>query len=97
MRDSDGDGKVDQWWTWPNPDTTECAVITSDHNGDGKPDPSNVIDVCSLRSPARRRSVGDRRRRIRRRTAQRVTALAAAPGSAADAGARRRALPACWC
>lgn len=47
MRDSDGDGKVDQWWTWANPDKIECAVIASDHNGDGKPDPNNVIDVCA--------------------------------------------------
>jgi len=47
MRDSDGDGKVDQWWTWPNPDKIECAVIASDHNGDGKPDPNDVIDVCA--------------------------------------------------
>lgn len=48
MRDSDGDGKVDQWWTWANPDKIECAVIASDHNGDGKPDPNNVIDVCAV-------------------------------------------------
>jgi hypothetical protein len=47
MRDSDGDGKVDQWWSWANPDKIECAVIASDHKGDGKPDPSNVIDVCA--------------------------------------------------
>jgi hypothetical protein len=47
MRDSDGDGKVDQWWTWANPDKLECAVIASDHNGDGKPDPADVIDVCA--------------------------------------------------
>src|SRR4051812_49916912 len=46
MRDSDGDGKVDQWWTWANPDKLECAVIASDHNNDGKPDPADVIDVC---------------------------------------------------
>jgi hypothetical protein len=48
MRDSDGDGKVDQWWTWANPDKIECAVIASDHNGDGKPDPNDIIDVCAV-------------------------------------------------
>jgi hypothetical protein len=48
LRDSDGDGKPDQWWTWPNPDKIECAVIASDHNGDGKPDPNDVIDVCAM-------------------------------------------------
>jgi hypothetical protein len=47
MRDSDGDGKVDQWWTWPNPDKVECAVIATDHNGDGKPDLNDAIDVCN--------------------------------------------------
>jgi hypothetical protein len=52
MRDSDGDGRVDQWWTWPNPDRIECAVIAADHNRDGRPDPNNVIDACSLSGPA---------------------------------------------
>jgi hypothetical protein len=47
MRDSDGDGKVDQWWSWPNPDKIECPVIVSDRNHDGKPDPADVVDVCS--------------------------------------------------
>jgi hypothetical protein len=51
MRDSDGDGKVDQWWTWPNPDKIECAVIATDRNGDGKPDPNDIIDVCNPTGP----------------------------------------------
>ena len=46
LRDSDGDGKVDQWWSWPDPDKIECAVIASDHNGDGRPDLNDVVDVC---------------------------------------------------
>jgi hypothetical protein len=46
LRDSDGDGKVDQWWSWPDPDKVECAVIASDHNGDGRPDLNDVVDVC---------------------------------------------------
>jgi hypothetical protein len=48
LRDSDANGKVDQWWTWPNPDRIECAVIASDHDGDGQPDPGSVVDVCSI-------------------------------------------------
>jgi hypothetical protein len=51
MRDSDADGKVDQWWTWPDPDKIECAVIASDHNGDGRPDLNDVIDVCNPSGP----------------------------------------------
>jgi hypothetical protein len=52
LRDSDGDGKVDQWWTWPDPSKLECAVIASDHNGDGKPDTTGVVDVCAPSSAA---------------------------------------------
>jgi hypothetical protein len=52
LRDSDADGKVDQWWTWPDPSKLECAVIAADHNGDGNPDPTGIVDVCSLSTPA---------------------------------------------
>ena len=48
LRDSDANGRVDQWWTWPNPDRHECAVIASDHDGDGQPDPDAVVDVCAI-------------------------------------------------
>lgn len=47
LRDSQGGGKVDQWWTFSNPDKPECAVIASDRDGDGKPDPNDVVDTCA--------------------------------------------------
>lgn len=45
-RDSDGDGIVDQWWTFNNPQNPRCAVVASDCNADGKPDPDSVVDLC---------------------------------------------------
>jgi hypothetical protein len=45
-RDSDGDGIVDQWWTFNNPTNPKCAVVASDTNADGKPDPDSVVDLC---------------------------------------------------
>jgi hypothetical protein len=45
-RDSDGDGIVDQWWTFNNPNNPKCAVVASDRNADGKPDPDSVVDLC---------------------------------------------------
>jgi hypothetical protein len=38
-RDTTGDGTVDQWWTWEG----SKVSIATDHDGDGKPDPSSVI------------------------------------------------------
>ncbi len=45
-RDSDGDGIVDQWWTFNNPANPKCAIVASDRNADGKPDPESVVDLC---------------------------------------------------
>ena len=45
-RDTDGDGIIDQWWTFNNPTNPKCAVVASDHNADGKPDPDSVVDLC---------------------------------------------------
>jgi hypothetical protein len=45
-RDSDGDGIVDQWWTFNNPQNPRCAVVATDRNADGKPDPDSVVDLC---------------------------------------------------
>lgn len=45
-RDSDGDGIVDQWWTFNNPQNPKCAVVATDRNADGKPDPDSVVDLC---------------------------------------------------
>jgi hypothetical protein len=50
-RDSDGDGLVDQWWSFQDPAHPECAVVASDRNVDGKPDPDNVTDLCAEGRP----------------------------------------------
>lgn len=46
-RDSDGDGVIDQWWTFNNPTDARCAAVAFDRNYDGLPDPSGVLDVCA--------------------------------------------------
>ncbi len=38
-RDTTGHGMVDQWWTWEG----SKVSIATDHDGDGKPDPSSLI------------------------------------------------------
>lgn len=45
-RDSDGDGVVDEWWDFNRPDQPQCAVVTSDRNTDGQPDPDSSVDMC---------------------------------------------------
>ncbi|WP_437311661.1 hypothetical protein [Sorangium sp. So ce388] len=46
-RDSDGDQVIDQWWQFNNPNDAKCAVVTTDQNADGKPDPASVVDLCA--------------------------------------------------
>jgi hypothetical protein len=46
-RDSDGDSIVDQWWTFNDPTDPKCALVSSDRNVDGKPDPDSVVDLCA--------------------------------------------------
>ena len=46
-RDSDGDAIVDQWWQFNNPQNPKCAVVATDRNADGKPDPESVVDLCA--------------------------------------------------
>jgi hypothetical protein len=46
-RDSDGDAIIDQWWQFNNPQNAKCAVVASDRNADGKPDPDSVVDLCA--------------------------------------------------
>ncbi len=46
-RDSDGDGMVDQWWTFNDPADVRCAAVAFDRNYDGQPDPAGVLDVCA--------------------------------------------------
>ncbi|MCA9624534.1 MAG: hypothetical protein KC731_36170 [Myxococcales bacterium] len=45
-RDSTGDGYIDQWWQFNDPTKLECAVVVTDGDGDGKPDPGSEIDTC---------------------------------------------------
>lgn len=44
--DSNGDGRVDQAWTF-DPARHGCATIAADRDGDGKPDPGSLVDICS--------------------------------------------------
>ncbi|HVY49744.1 MAG TPA: hypothetical protein VHB21_27810 [Minicystis sp.] len=46
-RDSDGDGYIDQWWTFNDPANPKCATVATDRNGTGKPDPNSVVDLCA--------------------------------------------------
>ncbi|WP_434048221.1 MULTISPECIES: hypothetical protein [Sorangium] len=46
-RDSDGDQIIDQWWQFNNPNDERCAVVATDQNADGKPDPAGVVDLCA--------------------------------------------------
>jgi hypothetical protein len=43
--DSNGDGKVDQAWTF-DPTRRGCATVAADVNADGKPDPGTPVDIC---------------------------------------------------
>ena len=45
-RDGNGDGRVDEWWEYPNPKRPGCPVMYSDGDGDGKPDPDSGVDLC---------------------------------------------------
>jgi len=50
--DSNGDGRVDQAWTF-DPARHGCAIVASDVDGDGKPDPGSPVDICrALAAPA---------------------------------------------
>ena len=45
-RDANGDDFVDQWWEYPAQRPSNCPLIHSDVDGDGKPDPGATVDVC---------------------------------------------------
>jgi hypothetical protein len=45
-RDSDADAIIDQWWEF-NSDDPRCAMVSSDKNTDGKPDPDTIVDLCA--------------------------------------------------
>ncbi len=38
-RDTSGDGAIDQWWTWEG----DRVTISTDRNGDGKPDTNSTV------------------------------------------------------
>jgi hypothetical protein len=47
--DSDGNGKVDQHWTWPAAQRPGCGIMQPDLDGDGRPDPGTAkYDPCGL-------------------------------------------------
>jgi hypothetical protein len=52
-RDSTGDGFIDQWWVFNRPGDEDCALVTSDADGDGKPDADSEIDICADKVPAK--------------------------------------------
>lgn len=45
-RDSDGDSVIDQWWEYPRMPKSDCALVHSDVDGDGRPDPGATVDMC---------------------------------------------------
>lgn len=45
-RDANLDGVMDQWWEYPQPAHPECALVHSDLNGDGRPDPGSSVNLC---------------------------------------------------
>jgi hypothetical protein len=45
-RDSNGDAYVDQWWEYVPERSTDCPLIHSDVDGDGRPDPGATVDIC---------------------------------------------------
>jgi hypothetical protein len=50
-RDSNGDGVIDQWWEYSDAAHPECAIVHSDTDGDGRPDPGATVDICGEGSP----------------------------------------------
>lgn len=46
-RDANGDGVIDQWWEYPKDAKSGCALVHSDTNGDGRPDPGATVDLCA--------------------------------------------------
>ncbi len=56
-RDANGDGVIDQWWEYPRAAEPECALVHSDTDGDGHPDPGATVDICGTEgSPLKKRS-----------------------------------------
>lgn len=47
VRDSDGDAMIDQWWEYTRADEPQCALVHTDADRDGRPDPGSTIDLCA--------------------------------------------------
>lgn len=45
-RDANGDSVIDQWWEYPRYPRSNCALVHSDVDGDGRPDPGATVDLC---------------------------------------------------
>lgn len=58
-RDANGDGIIDQWWEYPKAAESGCAIVHSDTNGDGRPDPGATVDLCAAESEAAANSNSD--------------------------------------
>ncbi len=58
-RDANGDGVVDQWWEYPDAAHPDCAVVHSDTDGDGRPDPGTTVDICGSEGASRKQDVDD--------------------------------------
>jgi hypothetical protein len=86
-RDSDGDKIIDQWWQFNNPTDPKCAVVATDQNADGKPDPGSVVDLCGESYGAPRSGVSTAGSAAQIAAAAPASALPAAPATpSAQAG-----------
>ncbi|MBN2195593.1 MAG: hypothetical protein JW751_22425 [Polyangiaceae bacterium] len=45
-RDGNGDGRIDEWWEYPNAKKPDCPMMYGDANGDGKRDAQSGVDLC---------------------------------------------------
>lgn len=57
-RDANGDGVIDQWWEYPKTAASACALVHSDTNGDGRPDPGATVDLCANEAAMAEQSSG---------------------------------------
>lgn len=47
-RDSDGDGRIDEWWEYLDPARPDCPTMYADANGDGRRDQKAGVDLCAV-------------------------------------------------
>lgn len=92
-RDSTGDGNIDQWWSFNRPEDPKCAVVASDGNADGQPDPGTEVDLCgeSYKAPP---PPAPSAARVATEEAAQPAASAAAPPAASAAAPPATSAPA---